>query len=232
MSYSLYLLSQHKEEREICLAEIDAVMDDAGRRADGRCRDEDGPVLHIEQLQYTKAVVLESLRLYPPAPMTSRSLERDLDIDGHVIPGKTHISIPIWSVHRDERNFPFPDHFLPKRWVERVVPDDSDRDSHGNSITWVDRTGARDRSEEVEQECTSPEDVPPANLDAFCAFSGGARSCPGRKIAVQESVTVLAYLLRNFSFEALDGYEIKPKQASFIQRPEDDLPMTIRLRRR
>ena len=74
--------------------------------------------------------------------------------------------------------------------------------------------------------------MPPANLDAFCAFSGGARSCPGRKIAVQESVTVLAYLLRNLSFEALDGYEINPIQASFIQKPEDDLPMNISLRRR
>jgi len=38
--------------------------------------------------------------------------------------------------------------------------------------------------------------------------------------------------LRNFSFEALDGYEINPIQASFIQRPEDDLPMNISLRRR
>ena len=256
LSYSLYLLSQHKEERDICLAEIDAVMDDAGREANGRCCDEDGPVLDVERLQYTKAVVLESLRLFPPAPMTSRSLERELEIDGHVIPANTHVNIPIWSIHHDERNFPFPDHFLPKRWVERTEDDSSDSDS---SSTWIDRTRSKDRyrrsslasvssdisipgrkdsvsadviDDEVSQVCTTPDDVPPANLDAFCAFSGGGRSCPGRKIAVQESVTVLAYLLRNFCFEATDDYEMKPIQASFIQKPKDDLPMKISLRRR
>ena len=258
LSYSLYLLSQHKEERDICLAEIDAVMDDAGREANGRCRDEDGPVLDVERLQYTKAVVLESLRLFPPAPMTSRSLERALEIDGHVLPAKTHVNIPIWSIHHDERNFPFPDHFLPKRWVERTEDDINNSDKNA---TWIDRTVSRDRyrrsslasvssdisipgrkdsisnsadviNDEVNQVCTSPDDVPPVNLDAFCAFSGGGRSCPGRKIAVQESVTVLAYLLRNFCFEATEGYELNPIQASFIQKPKDDLPMKISLRRR
>ena len=199
-------------------------MDDAGREADGRCRDADAPVLDTDRLQYTKAIVLESLRLFPPAPMTSRSLERELEIDGHVIPANTHVNIPIWSIHHDERNFPFPDHFLPKRWVERTADDNNDS---SRSASWVDRTGVRDRyrrsscvsvssnistpSDASDDEaCTSPDDVPPANLDAFCAFSGGGRSCPGRKIAVQESVTVLAYLLRNFCFESTDGYEMKP----------------------
>lgn len=234
-------------------------MDDAGRETDGRCRDEDGPVLDVERLQYTKAVVLETLRLFPPAPMTSRSLERELEIDGHVIPAKTQVNIPIWSVHHDKRNFPFPDHFLPKRWVEST--EDDNNNNSNRSTTWIDRTGSRDRyrrsslasvssdtsipdrkdsifhsadviDDEVNQVCTSPDDVPPANLDAFCAFSGGGRSCPGRKIAVQESVTVMAYLLRNFCFEATDGYEMKPIQASFIQKPKDDLPMKISLRRR
>lgn len=246
------MLSQHQEARGNCLAEIDAVMAEACRNADGSSSD--GSVLDLDRLQYTRAVVLETLRLYPAAPVTTRTLERPLDIDGYFIPTATHVAIPIWSIQRDERNFPFPDHFLPLRWVERAPG----CDGTGETVQWVDRTaGVRDRHRRSSccstssidskndtsgtsapttttrpmDDCCSPDNIPAANLDAFCAFSGGGRSCPGRKIAVQEAVTILAYLLKNFDFDALDDYELQPVQASFIQKPKDNLPMRIRMRR-
>jgi hypothetical protein len=39
---------------------------------------------HINQLQYTSAVLKEALRLYPPVPITARNAPYDMEFDGTV----------------------------------------------------------------------------------------------------------------------------------------------------
>ena len=73
-------------------------------------------------------------------------------------------------------------------------------------------------------------DIAAANRDAFCAFSGGARNCVGRVLAMQEAVTLLAFLLRDLKFECLSDYKLEPTLSSFVQKPADDLPMVIKPR--
>jgi cytochrome P450 len=57
------------------------------------------------RLPYLYAIILEGLRLFPPAPATSRHLTKSVDVAGHSIPAGTMIYIPIWWVHRSIENW-------------------------------------------------------------------------------------------------------------------------------
>ena len=73
--------------------------------------------------------------------------------------------------------------------------------------------------------------IPPANRDAFCVFAAGARNCVGKNLAIEESVILLACLVRKLSFELVsDTYEVSPSIHAVVQQPDDDLPMIVRPR--
>lgn len=209
LSYALYLLATHPDIEAECLKEVNSVLptDQATEQLEG-----------IEQLQYTRAVILETLRLYPPAPLTVRNLEKPMELGGHVFEKGTSMFVPIWSVQRDARNFPKPTEMRPERWVRPVSAD---------SIT----TGGSAWEERLANDMTSYTDVPPANRDAFCAFAAGARNCVGRKLAIQEAVTLLALLIRKLKFLVVEeGYQVEPTEAAVVQQPAGGLPMIIAAR--
>ncbi|MGX7828793.1 cytochrome P450 [Actinokineospora sp. 24-640] len=66
---------------------------------------------------YTDAVVRESLRLHPPAWLTSRESRRDTEFGGHTIPAGTTVTVSQWVTHRDPRWFPDSAEFRPDRWL-------------------------------------------------------------------------------------------------------------------
>lgn len=83
LTYALYLLAKNPIKRVKCLEEIDAVLDSNDRDSQNNHNDNQttlppGP----DELPYTKAVVLESLRLFPPAPSTARTIEKPTTIGG------------------------------------------------------------------------------------------------------------------------------------------------------
>jgi len=101
LSYAIYRISQYPEIEEACLAEIDAVSE-----------------ANVSELVYCKAVVQETLRLYPPGPATSWDMEKPLELSsGLTIPADAEVMVAIWSIHRCEENFPREDEFLPERWA-------------------------------------------------------------------------------------------------------------------
>ncbi|WP_425146151.1 cytochrome P450 [Deinococcus sp.] len=68
-----------------------------------------------------KAVIKETLRLYPPGWMGSRRLSRPLELEGGMLPkGALALYSPYLSA-RDPGTWPDPDAFLPQRW-ERPPP--------------------------------------------------------------------------------------------------------------
>lgn len=75
----------------------------------------------IGKLPYLKAVVMEAMRLYPPAPLLYRT-QVDLqgssvEIDGYEIkPGSTLI-INGWTIARDPETWEDPDEFVPERFM-------------------------------------------------------------------------------------------------------------------
>ena len=106
LAYTLYALGKYPEIERRVVAEIAAVL--AG---------EAPTVEHVERLVYTKQVIEESLRLYPPAWATGREVLEDFELRGHRVAKGTQLIMAEWVVHRDPRWFPDPEAFDPDRWT-------------------------------------------------------------------------------------------------------------------
>jgi cytochrome P450 len=105
LSYALYLLAVDPARQERLAGEL-------GRVLGGRL-----PTLtDLERLPYTEAVVLESMRLYPPAWGMGRQAMTDVEIGGWHYPQGAEFVISPWVVHRDGRAFEDPEAFRPERW--------------------------------------------------------------------------------------------------------------------
>lgn len=212
LSYALYCVSQYPEIEANLLEEI--------HKSD---------VTKAGQLVYTKAVLYETLRMYPSAPATARTLQKSIKLsDGFVVPKGTQVMIPIWTIHRKEENFSRPEEFLPERWVRRK------QHPIGGTV-WVERekeSGSPASSSATALEESDGDDIkiPAGNHEAFFAFSGGGRSCPGKKFALQEATLILAGLLGRFRFEALNEYVLQPERNGMVQHPKGGIPMMISLR--
>jgi cytochrome P450 len=105
-TYLWYLLSLHPEEEAKLHAELDAVLG-------GRVPTHDD----LEKLAYTRMVIDEALRLYPPAPALTGRVAREADeVCGRRIAKGTEIAILPWVVHRHRRLWDEPSRFDPERF--------------------------------------------------------------------------------------------------------------------
>jgi cytochrome P450 len=86
-------------------AEVDDVLDDRSPDAGA-----------LAALTFTTGVIDESMRLYPPAWLFTRTAVADDVIDGHAIPRKAFVLIS-----------PYVNHRLPRFWGERADDFDPDR---------------------------------------------------------------------------------------------------------
>jgi cytochrome P450 len=114
LTYSLYLLATHPECQARLSDELDRVL--GGRTPELR---------DLENLKYTDAVVLESMRLYPPAWAVARQALTDVEIGGYRFPRGAEFVMSPWVLHRDPRNFHDPEAFVPERWendLARALP--------------------------------------------------------------------------------------------------------------
>jgi cytochrome P450 len=105
LSWSMFLLSQspfwHAQVREEADRELSADRSHL-----------------LERLVITKAVVEETLRLYPPIAALSRMSEQDDVLGGHAIKPHALIVIAPYVLHRHHRLWARPDVFDPSRFLE------------------------------------------------------------------------------------------------------------------
>jgi cytochrome P450 len=106
LSWTMHLLGSHPEVQAKLHAEVDGLA--------GRLPTSDD----LPDLTYTRAVVTEAIRLYPPAWMMGRSLTADVELGGWQVPAGTLVAVCPLLMQHDERWFPEPDAFDPGRWLD------------------------------------------------------------------------------------------------------------------
>ncbi|KAK2387004.1 cytochrome P450 71D11 [Trifolium repens] len=75
----------------------------------------------INELDYLKSVVKETLRLHPSAPLIARECGQACDINGYHIPFKTRVLINVWAIARDSNYWTEPEKFYPERFIDSSI---------------------------------------------------------------------------------------------------------------
>ncbi|KAI3465031.1 hypothetical protein Pfo_021694 [Paulownia fortunei] len=72
----------------------------------------------IENLVYIQAIIKETLRLYPAAPLAPpRVSVEDCTVAGYHVPAGTRLIVNVWKLHRDPRVWADPLEFQPERFL-------------------------------------------------------------------------------------------------------------------
>jgi cytochrome P450 len=78
----------------------------------------------VERLKFTRAVVDETMRLYPPAFLIARAAAGPDMIAGRPVKKKDVILIAPWLLHRHEKLWRDPNAFIPSRFMPGTPPPD------------------------------------------------------------------------------------------------------------
>ncbi|KAJ0974855.1 hypothetical protein J5N97_016820 [Dioscorea zingiberensis] len=71
----------------------------------------------LQQLQYLKLVINETLRLHPPGPLLApRECREECNVQGYKIPVGTMVIVNAWAIMRDPKLWENPDDFIPERF--------------------------------------------------------------------------------------------------------------------
>lgn len=106
LTWTLHLLATHPAVQARLHGELDDVL--AGRAPSWA---------DLGSLPYTRAVVDEALRLYPPAWVVSRRAETGDELDGVAVPAGTLVLLSPWLLHRRADVFDAPEAFAPQRFL-------------------------------------------------------------------------------------------------------------------
>jgi cytochrome P450 len=110
LSWTFFLLSRHPDVARRLKKEVDDVLG-------GRVPELDD----LPRLAYTKQVVEEALRLYPPAWVFERQAIETDSIGGFQIDKGAIVGISPWSIHRSTKLWDNPEGFDPDRFAPEAV---------------------------------------------------------------------------------------------------------------
>lgn len=106
LTFTLWLLTQNPEAERRLHAEVDAVL---GQREAPSMED-------LDKLTYTRMVVAESMRLYPPAWIQGRQVVEPVTIGNQALKKGEVVFVSQWVTHHDARWWPEPERFEPLRF--------------------------------------------------------------------------------------------------------------------
>ncbi len=105
LNWTWYLLSQNPQAEAKLHAEIDATPEKP-----------EPSLSEMEQLEYTKNVVDEALRMYPPGWLLSRRTISADTLAGYEVPPGTDVLLCLYLLHRHPRYWTEPESFRPERF--------------------------------------------------------------------------------------------------------------------
>jgi cytochrome P450 len=106
LAWTWYLISQSPDVEKKLHEELDHVLE--GRTPE---------MEDIENLEYTRAILDETMRLYPPVPILSRQALKEDEIRGKKIPAGSLMLIVPWLIQRHKKFWKNPDSFIPERFM-------------------------------------------------------------------------------------------------------------------
>lgn len=107
LAWAWYLLSQSPRVAKKLRSELNKVL--AGRTPGFQ---------DVANLTYTRAVIEETLRLYPPVPILAREAMEDTVIGGKQISRGSLVMVVPWLMHRNPALWEKPDAFWPERFIK------------------------------------------------------------------------------------------------------------------
>jgi len=111
LAWCWYLLNQAPAAEARLAGEAQAVL--GGRVAEHA---------DVEHLPFTRAVIEEALRLYPPVPLLAREAAEDTSIAGTPVAAGSLVLVIPWLLHRNPKLWDQPDHFRPERFLGEAPP--------------------------------------------------------------------------------------------------------------
>jgi cytochrome P450 len=105
LTWIWYLLALHPEVEARLHAELDAVLEGQPPVAG-----------HLTQLTFTRQVIEETMRLYPPIPGILREAVAADELAGRRVPPRSIVAIMPWVVHRHRQLWRDPERFDPDRF--------------------------------------------------------------------------------------------------------------------
>ena len=106
LTWALYLIAKHAPTRARIRAEVLGV-----------CGAGDVAYKDIDKLPFTRAVIDETMRLFPPAPILNRQCQEAVHILGRDINPRDHVILNNYIMHRAERLWDNPMAFDPDRFL-------------------------------------------------------------------------------------------------------------------
>ena len=111
LTWTWYLLSENPEAAAQLHAELADVL--GGRPP---------TYADLASLHVTRAIIQESMRLFPPAWIIGRATTEEVELDGWRLPAGSVVLTSQFAMHRDPRYWPRAHDYLPERWL---LPDGS-----------------------------------------------------------------------------------------------------------
>lgn len=123
LTWTLYLLSRHPRVERKLQEEADRVLGDG-----------EATFADVEALSFTRMVVQESMRLFPPVFSIQRVPLEDDEVGGHRVPAGSLVTISPYLTHRNPRLWPDPLRFDPERFC-------SDRATERHAFAYIPFSG-------------------------------------------------------------------------------------------
>lgn len=184
LAWSLHLLSRHAEIADRVAAEAREFLDG------------DVPTLSaVESLTYTRQVLHEAMRLYPPILGLLRTATEPVQLGPHTVAAGDNVLVASYQIHRHPTFWPDPERFDPDRFGPAAAKTNAAARTNGKREPY-----------------------------AYLPFGRGNRACVGEKLALLEATAVLAKIARAFHLRPAPGPEIVPRHL-VILRPENGIPL-------